>query len=299
MIEKIVPARVMPGYLPTVMAAPDADMCAIGPWAMIVVYGPGRVEAGCPMDFDVRPHPHINMSVMSYLLEGAVTHRDGLGEEAEIRAGDVSWMVAGSGVVHSERLDRLRREGGMSHGVQAWVALPEADEEVAPSFGHYKADQHPRIEGRRARGKLLTGAGYGLEAQPRTHSPLFMAHWSLDADGAAPAPREHEQRAIYVLSGACRVGGQTLNAGDAALLQAGADAEASADAASEVLMFGGAPIGKRYLWWNYLSSRLDRLETAKQEWTSNAWPLPPNDRDDLIPLPPPEGRPLLTLDPNA
>ncbi len=295
MIETIIPARLLPGAFSSTMVTPDPNLRMIGPWAMVVVMGPTHIERGAPMDLDVRPHPHINMSLMTYLLDGAITHRDSLGTRQEVAAGDVAWMVAGRGIVHSERYERLRRDGGAFHGVQAWAALPDDAEEAEPSFQHFEASAVPVITEPRARGKVLAGQAYGVMSPTRTHSPMFLAHWSIGPDGAAPVPREHRQRAAHVISGSCRLGTSNLQTGDTAILTPTVEATAFSEEGCELLMLGGAPMGKKYLWWNFVSSRLDRIEAAKGDWESRSMSLPPDDRDDLIPLPGAGGRPLITL----
>jgi redox-sensitive bicupin YhaK (pirin superfamily) len=295
MIETIIPPRRLPGD--TTMVAPDANLNMIGPWAMVVAMGPTQIERGASLDLDVRPHPHINMSLMTYLFDGEVTHRDGLGMRKEVSAGEVAWMVAGRGIVHSERYERLRREGGAFHGVQAWAALPEKAEETEPSFQHFGADALPVIQGRRASGKLLAGHAHGATAPARTHAPLFFIHWSIEPDGLAPVPSEHQQRAVHVISGSCQLETRALQVGDTAIFTPSVEAAVTSHEGCELLMLGGAPMGKRFLWWNFVSSRLDRLEAAKCDWEAGATSLPPDDRDDLIPLPGPNGRPLLTLNP--
>ena len=295
MIETIIPARLLPGAVPSTMVAPDTHLNMIGPWAMIVIMGPTQIEIDAPLDLDVRPHPHINMSLMTYLFDGAVTHRDGLGAHREVSAGEVAWMVAGRGIVHSERFERLRREGGRFHGVQAWAALPDDAEETEPSFQHLEVSTLPVISGRRARGKLLAGQAYGATSLARTHQPLFLSYWSVEADGAAPLPLEHKQRAVHVISGRCRLESGDLQTGDTAILTPDVEANVLSNEGCELLMLGGAPMGKRFLWWNYVSSRLDRIEAAKMDWESRAMSLPSDDCEDLIPLPGPNGRPLMTL----
>lgn len=293
MIETIIPPRRLPGN--STMVAPDANLNMIGPWAMIVTMGPTPFECGAPLDHDVRPHPHINMSLMTYVFDGAITHRDGLGMRQEVLAGELAWMVAGRGIVHSERYERLRREGGAFHGIQAWAALPEAAEESEPSFQHFGADALPVIQGRRAQGKLLAGQAHGATSPARTHAPLFFLHWSIEPDGMAPLPPEHQQRAVHVVSGSCQLESRALEAGETAILTANVEAAVTSNEGCELLMLGGEAMGKRFLWWNFVSSRLDRLEAAKRDWEANVMSLPPDDRDDLIPLPGPNGRALMTL----
>lgn len=240
---------------------------------------------------DVRPHPHIGLATVTYLFEGEILHRDGLGSRQPIQPGAVNWMIAGRGVCHSERSpDAERASGGALHGLQAWVALPREREEDAPSFSHHPQEALPSGEERGARWRLIAGTT-GSEAAPvRTCSPLFYVAWELEAGARAMLPREHAERAAYVVSGTVSAGGVDYPAGRLLVFARG-DAALTARTAARVVVLGGEPVGERHIWWNYVSSRRERLDQAKADWKAGRIPLPPDDDREFIPLPEEEPRP--------
>jgi redox-sensitive bicupin YhaK (pirin superfamily) len=284
------------GGLVGLRAVPDARGAMVGPFALLVRVGPLALPPGFPAELDVRPHPHVGMGVLATLFAGSVTHRDGLGATAEIGPGDVSWMVAGSGLVHSERLEALRERGGTAHGLVAWVALPEAEEDCEPVSEHHPAATLPVIEGAGgARGRLLAGTAHGAAAPARLRSPGYLAHWELPAGATLTAAAEHPERAVHLVSGAVEVAAEVLQPGATAIAGPGTALRVRALAPSTLVELGGTPLGVRYLWWNFLASRPEGIAAAKAAWAGGRLPLPPDDRQSFIPLPADEERPLLRL----
>jgi redox-sensitive bicupin YhaK (pirin superfamily) len=264
---------------------PYAKRRMVGPFIFFDHMGPVRFEPGLSRSADVRPHPHIGLSTITYLFAGEIMHRDSVGSAQPIRPGEVNWMTAGRGITHSERFERARREGGAMNGIQAWVALPKEDEETDPSFVHCASEHLPVLEERGLRVRLIAGRAYGLEASVTTHSPLFYAHCELDAGGRAPMPGGYLERAVYVVAGAVDVGGQSVNEGFMAVMRRDVAVELSAVAPSIVMLLGGEPVGDRFIEWNFVSSSQERIEQAKADWRAGRMKLPDGDSDERIPLP--------------
>jgi len=255
----------------------------VGPFVFLDHIGPASFAPG--NGIDVRPHPHIGLATVTYLLEGAFHHRDSLGTSAIIRPGEVNWMTAGRGITHSERTDPgPRATGSGMHGLQAWVALPEEDEELEPAFAHAGVDEVPAWEERGVSARLVVGTAWGATSPIATRSPIFYVVATLAPGASATLPNEHAERAVYVLTGRVTVGGATLTAGQMATFAAG-DAAVTAEGPATVALLGGAPLGPRHVWWNFVSSRLDRIEAAKADWTAGRFALPPDDAAEWIPLP--------------
>ncbi len=266
-------------------ALPSAKRRLVGPFVFFDHMGPARFQAG--EGLDVRPHPHIGLATVTYLTEGSILHRDTLGSAQPIRPGDVNWMVAGSGIAHSERSDATERqiERGME-GIQSWVALPRAHEEAAPGFFHHPGATLPHLVDTGVAVTVIAGTAYGETAPVTVFSQTLYVDAVLAAGTALPLPDEHAERAAYVLSGEIEVEGQVfgprllllLRPGDAVTLRARAD--------SRVLLVGGEPLdGPRHLWWNFVSSDLGRIEQAKDDWRSGRFGLVPGDATEFIPLP--------------
>jgi redox-sensitive bicupin YhaK (pirin superfamily) len=270
---------------------PFAKRRMIGPFIFFDHMGPIDLPAGIPREMDVRPHPHIGLSTVTYLYEGEVMHRDSVGSEQAIFPGEVNWMTAGRGITHSERFERARSEGQRVHGIQAWVALPEADEECDPAFTHHGLSDLPMFEEQGIRGRLIAGKALGLEANVKTHSPLFYLHWELVAGSRAELPADYPERAVYVAMGAIEVDGQRIDAGRMAVLSPGQSFAILALESSTVMAIGGKPIGERFIDWNFVSSSKDRIEQAKADWRAQRMKLPDLDHDSFIPLPPDPGHP--------
>ena len=262
---------------------PAAKRRMVGPFVFFDHLGPIDMAAGVSRAVDVRPHPHIGLSTVTYLFSGEILHRDSVGSQEAIRPGEVNWMVAGRGITHSERFERARREGDHLHGIQAWVALPKADEETEPSFSHHAGDDLPAWREGGIRGRLIAGRAFGRDAKVRTHSPLFYAHLDMDAGATVALPHQPE-RALYVAAGAVEVEGQRCAAGEMAIIGP-SSASLSALAPSIVMLLGGEPLGERFLYWNFVSSSKERLEQAKADWRAGRIKLPDLDHDEFIPLP--------------
>jgi redox-sensitive bicupin YhaK (pirin superfamily) len=238
---------------------------------------------------DVRPHPHIGLATVTYLFDGEIVHKDSLGYSQTIVPGDVNWMVAGRGIVHSERSgDAKRRSGDTIHGIQSWVALPAADEEAAPQFEHHPGASLPIVEQKGARLRVLAGHAYGVRAPTGVRSPTFYVHAEVQAGADLLVTSEHPERAAYVVEGEVVCDGEVHGAG--AMLVFHADVEvlvtASARGPAKLMLLGGAPLeGPRHVYWNFVSSSKDRIERAKEEWKSGAFPKVPGDDVEFIPLP--------------
>jgi redox-sensitive bicupin YhaK (pirin superfamily) len=263
---------------------PYAKRRMIGPFIFFDHMGPVQFPRGISRDVDVRPHPHIGLATVTYLFEGEIMHRDSVGSEQAIRPREVNWMTAGRGITHSERFELARRDGGPMHGIQAWVALPQADEECAPAFVHHAADDLPTWEEDGAWGQLVAGEAFGANAAVRTYSPLFYMHWRLAPGARVTLPDTYSERALYVVEGAVATDGQTLGRGQMAVFTPGA-VSAVARAPSLVMALGGEPLGPRFIEWNFVSSSRERIEQAKADWRAGRMKLPDLDSDEFIPLP--------------
>jgi redox-sensitive bicupin YhaK (pirin superfamily) len=257
----------------------------VGPFVFFDHFGPLTLPAGIPRSVDVRPHPHIGLSTLSYLFEGEIMHRDSLGSEQAIRPGEVNWMTAGPGITHSERFERARAEGGPMHGIQAWVALPTESEDVEPSFAHYAGDDLPTYEHGGLWARLVAGEAFGTRAKVATYSPLFYVHWRLEPNTQAQLPAEYSERAAFVASGSVEVDGRTFGPGQMLVFEAGTPILFRAATAANVMLLGGEPIGERYIEWNFVSSSRERIDQAKADWRAGRMKLPFHDDREFIPLP--------------
>jgi redox-sensitive bicupin YhaK (pirin superfamily) len=241
---------------------------------------------------DVLPHPHIGLSTVSYLFGGQVTHRDSLGVEQVIRPGEVNWMTAGSGIAHSERFeDPAALAGGSLEMIQTWVALPEKDEEAPPSFNNYAAEALPIFTETGVWMRLIAGSAYGLGNDVQTHSPLFYLHVALNEGARFGLPKGHTERGIYIAKGSAEVAGNRYNAGQMLVFSNGSDPMIIAKENSTLMLLGGEPVGQRFIWWNFVSSRRERIEQAKADWKEGRIILPPSDNNEFIPLPEDRSKP--------
>ena len=265
---------------------PAAQRRMVGPFAFFDHFGPMEFAPGIPRSVDVRPHPHIGLSTVTYLFDGEIMHRDSIGSEQAIRPGEVNWMTAGSGITHSERFERARREGGRMHGIQAWVGLPKEHEETAPGFNHHGADDLPTYESGGLWARLVAGEAFGAKAAVRTHSPLFYVHWNLDAGAQAQLEARYPERAAYIVAGSVDVEGTRYDAGKLLVFSPGAPVLFTAVTPAVVMLLGGEPIGARYIEWNFVSSSRERIEQAKADWRAGRMTLPVHDDAEFIPLPP-------------
>ena len=261
MLERIIDKRIhdLGGGFEVGRLLPFHARRMVGPYIFFDHMGPMELAPGIPKELDVRPHPHIGISTVTYLYDGAITHRDSLGYMQEIRPGEVNWMTSGSGITHSERLEYARANGALMHGIQAWVALPDGQEEIDPSFHHHGDADLPTWEEKGLRGRLIAGSAEGMTAGVNVLSPQFYMHWQMDAGAQRTIPTEYSERAIYVATGSAIVGGQPLHAGQMAVLEAGQDVPVSTDEGATIMVLGGEPIGERFMLWNFVSSSKDRL----------------------------------------
>jgi hypothetical protein len=274
---------------------PFAKKRMVGPFVFLDHMGPAAFAAG--QGIDVRPHPHIGLSTVTYLFDGQIFHRDSLGYEQAIKPGEVNWMTAGRGIVHSERTDPALRQSGQSmHGMQAWVALPVEHEEDEPGFFHHGPEDLPTYEYGGLWARLIAGSAYGAAAQVKTHSPMFYVHWELQPGVTGGLPGEHKERAAFVARGTIEVDGREFSGGQMVVFTPGSDPKVTAKTQATVMLLGGEPLGHRYIWWNLVSHSMDRIEQAKADWKAGRMPLPPHDNQEFIPLPdtppPPPAEPM-------
>jgi len=257
----------------------------VGPFVFFDHMGPVQLPPGKGMD--VRPHPHIGLSTLSWLFDGAIRHRDSLGSMVDIRPGEVNWMTSGHGIVHSERTPPAERASGQKlHGIQVWVALPQADAETESFFDHHGRDELPTIRRPGVEAILAAGTAYGERSPVKVFAPLFFLDVKLDAGAELELPQEHFERGIHVVEGSVSWGGLDVAATQMAV-QAGATAPPlRAREASRLILFGGAPLdGERHLHWNFVASSLARIDQAKADWREGRFPKVPGDELEFIPLP--------------
>ncbi len=272
----------------------------VGPFIFMDHGGPLHMPAEMVKSLDVLPHPHIGLSTVSYLFSGNVTHRDSLGVEQIIKPGEVNWMTAGKGIAHSERFeDPAMLAGGELEMIQTWVALPEKFEENDPSFENYKPEQLPVFTDTGIWMRLIAGEAYGLKSHVKTHSPLFYVHVVLDQGIRFSLPKEHSERGAYIVKGSVEVGGITYTAGKLMVFTKGVDPVIIAKEPTTLMMLGGEHLGDRYIWWNFVSSRKDRIEQAKEDWKQGRIILPPMDNEEYVPLPEGKSKPAGGPPPNA
>lgn len=272
----------------------------VGPFIFMDHAGPVRVNPSPGKNIDVLPHPHIGLSTVSYLFGGQVTHRDSLGVEQVIKPGEVNWMTAGKGIAHSERFeDPAVLAGGELEMLQTWVALPEKDEESDPSFINYKSEILPVYTDKGIWMRLIAGDAFGLGNTVKTHSPLFYLHASIQQGTRFGLPKEHPERAIYIAKGALEISGRSYHAGQMLVFTQGVDPVILAKEACTLMLLGGEPLGERFIWWNFVSSRKERIEQAKADWKSGKIILPPNDNHEFVPLPEDKFKPAGNPSPQA
>lgn len=267
-------------------ALPSAQRRTVGPFIFLDSFGPVAFRAG--EGLDARPHPHIGLSTLTYLLEGEIVHRDSEGYVETILPGEVNLMTAGRGIVHSERSSNpVRASGGTVFGFQSWIALPVAQEEVDPDFQHVAAADLPQIEGEGATLRLIAGALHGLRSPTRAFSDLFNADVAL-VDGARfKVSSEHVERAVYVVSGEIEIAGQTgtFVSNQLIVFKPGAEIVLRAVGAARLMVLGGEPLAeRRHIYWNFVSSRPERIEQAARDWRDRRFPGVPGETE-FIPLP--------------
>ena len=266
-------------------ALPSAVQRLVGPFIFFDHMGPAHLPAGTGLD--VRPHPHIELATVTYLFDGEIDHRDSLGSVQTIRPGDVNWMLAGRGIVHSERSSPESRKAGVRiHGIQSWVALPLEHEQTEARFEHHAAATIPKVQLDGALLDVVAGTAYGQHSPVGVLSPTLYVHARLEAGAIVPVDDTHEQRAIYVVEGSVGCDGRTFRPGTMIILRPGARVTVAAQQATRVALVGGARLtGERHIDWNFVSSSMDRIERAKDDWASGRFPKVPGDEVEFIPLP--------------
>jgi redox-sensitive bicupin YhaK (pirin superfamily) len=264
---------------------PAVERRMVGPFVFFDHLGPIDFEPG--HGIDVRPHPHIALATVTYLFDGEIVHRDSLGSTQPIRPGDVNWMIAGRGIVHSERTgDEARRRGGKVHGIQCWVALPTAREEAEPSFGHHPSATIPSLNIGDASLRVVAGSAYGKTSPVNVESPTLYVEARLPAGCPLTLPDEHQGRAAYVVEGSIEHGVEPFEPGSMLIFKPGEPAAIRARTMARVMLLGGAPLdGDRHVYWNFVSSSKERIERAKRDWKEGRFPRVPGDDKEWIPLP--------------
>ena len=291
----IVPRAVDLGGMEVRRALPSTKRQMVGPFIFFDQMGPA--EFLTDQGIDVRPHPHINLATVTYLFEGRIRHRDSLGTDREIEPGAVNWMKAGRGIVHSERTDEERRRTGQRlFGIQTWVALPEAQEESDPGFVHHGAEALPVVEDGGMTARLIAGTAFGARSPLATASETLYADVQLASGASFPIEPSVTERALYTISGEIEVAGQAFGPAQLLVLRPGDQIVVRARTAARVLLFGGEPMeGPRWIWWNFVSSRKERIEQAQEEWRRGRFDTVPGDEAEFIPLPETNTKPRRAL----
>ncbi|HEX8444833.1 MAG TPA: pirin family protein [Allosphingosinicella sp.] len=264
---------------------PHKERTTVGPFIFFDQMGPAQLPPG--EGIDVRPHPHINLATVTYLFAGAIEHRDSLGTRQVIEPGAVNLMTAGRGIVHSERSPAGLRAGGPElSGIQTWLALPSDKEEIDPTFQHVPRGSLPLIQGAGARARVVMGTLWGETSPVTQHSPTIYADIALEPGGSLPLDPLADERAVYVAEGDATLDGLTLEPAVLYVLRPGLAATLRSARGAHVMLCGGAPLdGPRHVWWNFVSSRRDRINQAKEDWRAERFPLVPDDGAERIPLP--------------
>lgn len=281
----VVPRSVDLGEFSVRRALPHASRRSVGPFVFFDHFGPAEFKSG--QGLDVRPHPHIGLSTLTYLYEGEIMHRDTLGVAAPIRPGEVNWMTAGRGIVHSERTAPERRGGDEPlHGLQFWLGMPAKDEEIAPAFAHLDGDELPTVSAEGKTARVIAGGLFGVRSPLATTSDTLFADVTLQPGARMPLDAEAEERGIYVVAGEIDVAGDRFGAGQLLVFRPGDRTTVSAAAPSRIAVLGGAPLdGPRFVWWNFVSSRRERIQQAKEDWKRGFFGKVPGDEIEFIPLP--------------
>ena len=283
--QVIVPRTVDLGDFAVRRALPSAQTRMVGPFIFFDHFGPAEFHAGNGLD--VRPHPHIGLATVTYLFDGEIMHRDSLGTAIAIRPGEVNWMTAGRGIVHSERTRPERRvDGEPIHGLQMWVALPAAKEEMEAGFAHHATTEFPVIKENGKNVRVVVGSLYGASSPvPKVHETIF-GDVHLKAGTSLPLDADYEERAIYVVEGVVDIAGDKFEPGRLLVFKPGDAPIITAINNAHFVIVGGAPMdGPRHIWWNFVSSRKDRIEQAKADWKAGHFDKVPGDDIEFIPLP--------------
>jgi redox-sensitive bicupin YhaK (pirin superfamily) len=271
-------------------ALPASARQMVGPFIFFDQFGPAEFLTG--KGLDVRPHPHIGLGTVTYLLQGRIHHRDSLGTDQWIEPGAVNWMLAGRGITHSERMDDPKAFPQTLLGLQTWLALPEQHEEAPADFIHAPADTLPVLEGEGKRLRLILGEAWGARAPVPLVNEVFYADAMLEAGAALPLPDNHEDRGVFILQGQITVGGQEFEAGRMLVFRPGDRISLRAcEGGARIMVLGGATMdGPRHIWWNFVASSKAKIDAAKEAWRAGDWThgrfqLPPNDAEEFIPAP--------------
>ncbi len=284
MIEQIIsPVTHDLGAFQVRRALPARQRTMVGPFIFVDEFGPAQLDLGKGMD--VRPHPHINLATVTWLFEGAIDHRDSLGSFATIRPGQVNLMTAGEGIVHSERSPLVERETGPRlYGMQTWLALPDGREDMAPAF-EAVADL-PVVEDQCAKAIVIMGELWGKRAPTTCHSQTIYAEILLGLAGALPIDDSADERALMLVGGEACVDGQPLGLYDLTVLKPGASMTLTSSQGGRVMLLGGeAFTTRRHVWWNFVSSDMDRIRQARDDWSNGKFPKVPGDEEEWIPIP--------------
>ncbi|MCC6780670.1 MAG: pirin family protein [Hyphomicrobiales bacterium] len=283
--QMIVPRSVDVGHFAVRRALPHVQRRLVGPFIFFDHFGPAEFRSG--QGIDVRPHPHIGLATVTFLFDGEIMHRDSLGTAAPIRPGEVNWMSAGHGIVHSERTaPEHRRDGEPIHGLQCWVALPAADEESAPSFAHHDGAELPLVSGEGKTARIIAGSAYGARSTVASMSETLFVDVTLSAGATLPVDAETEERALYLIEGEVEIAGDRFTPGRLLVLRPGDAISVRAITEAHLMLLGGAPMdGPRHIWWNFVSSRKGRIEQAKADWRAARFDSVPGDEQEFIPLP--------------
>ena len=266
-------------------AVPSLQARSVGPFVFVDHMGPALFEPG--RGIDVRPHPHIGLSTVTYLFDGEIKHRDSLGTELVIRPGDINLMTAGRGIVHSERTaPEERLKAPKLYGIQTWLALPKTHEEIAPGFIHHAAPELPRIVGEGKRISLIMGSAYGRTSPVKFPWDTLYAEAVMAPGAILPLDPDYDERAVYIVSGKIDIAGDEFGAGQLLIFKPGDRISILAVDQSRLMLIGGEPMdGPRHIWWNFVSSSKERIDQAKAEWKTGRFDTVPGDSEEFIPLP--------------
>lgn len=284
-VETILPVTHDLGDFKVRRTLPARTRTMVGPFIFVDQFGPARLPAGHGMD--VRPHPHINLSTVTYLFEGAIEHRDSIGSHAVIEPGAINLMTAGRGIVHSERSPIATRPAGPAfYGMQTWLALPDGQEEIDPAFEHVAAGALPLVETPGVSARVLMGSLWGATAATTCHAPTIYADIMLDAGTSVPIDAEADERAVLVTEGAASLDGMPLDLFALTIIAPGHAATLTASAPSRAMLLGGGAFTTpRHVFWNFVSSSRDRINAAKHDWKAGRFPKVPGEEDEFIPFP--------------
>jgi redox-sensitive bicupin YhaK (pirin superfamily) len=285
MFETITPVTHDLGAFNVRRTLPAKGRTMVGPFIFVDQFGPAAFDIGAGMD--VRPHPHINLSTVTYLFEGAIDHRDSLGTYATIRPGAINLMTAGSGIVHSERTPAAERASGSPiSGMQTWLALPDGKEEIAPAFEHVAADALPVVESSGVSARVIMGSLWGAASSATQHAATIYADIVMKAGSSIPIDAEADERAVIVALGDASLDGQPLARHSLHVLAPGVAMTLTADSDARVMLLGGEAFATpRHVWWNFVSSSRDRINQAKEDWRSGKFAPVPGDDKEFIPIP--------------